>query len=60
MSNCFDNKLGASIISYINDEGVFNMISTLARRSCKQVRVKKFYDEDTYKQVIVKFHDDSE
>lgn len=60
MSNCFDNKLAASIISYINDEGVFNMTNTLARRFCKQVGVKKFYDEDTYKQVIVKFHDDSE
>ena len=56
----FDDKLAALMISFFNYEGVFHMISALVRKSCRQVRVKTFYDEDTYKQVVVKIHDDSE
>ena len=48
MSNCFGKKPVALIISYSDDKVFFDMISTLLRESCKQVTVKKLFDESIF------------
>lgn len=36
------------MISYFNDKGVFDTISTLLRKSCKQVKVRESYMMKTH------------
>ena len=36
------------MISYSDDKVFFDMISTLLRESCKQVTVKKLFDESIF------------